>query len=225
MKAPTFSRICAHSGSSFGLEHHPLQCRGYRLSSMNSASAPHREVLPFRAALVGAAAACARPTPRVPKTGSVRRQLIAERIQHAVLAVASADVLQAEHADERSRPCRRAPSRPRACQSVRAKMPATKPQGGNSARPVLLQRIRRDDPREVERGVDRVVAGREIDTSGCVGGVSVGGFGQSAIRKCAAIAAEYACSVESVGGVDEAGHAQQVEQIHAVQQGTRPPCR
>ena len=54
MKAPTLSRICAHSGSSFGSNTTHFSPR-YRLSSMNSAGAPDRDVLVLVAELVGAA--------------------------------------------------------------------------------------------------------------------------------------------------------------------------
>ena len=154
MNAPTFSRICAHSGSSFGSN--TTHCVP-RNSDSSRNSAIRRTGTYFHSDPRSLSPSSVRaPQTTLPYTGNVRRQLTAVRVQHAVLAVADRD--REPTAPTRRPRCPPAPSRRRARRRCAAQMPATKPHGGKDRIGLALQRIRRIDPREVEAAIARFAA-------------------------------------------------------------------
>ena len=182
---------------------------------MKSASAAHRDVLPLRRQLVVRRAACARPRRRCRTPGSVRRQLIAERVELAVLGVGQRDrearprrsalaSLPAgafhtprvrvgagvDAGDEAARRERRAARPPAADRATRTH--------GKIERRVDARR-RRSWPAQRRRPPSRPFRSRA----------------QSTIRN-ARRSRQCCCSVCDRRGVGQAGHAHDVEQVDAV---------
>ena len=96
--------------------------------------------------------------------------------------------------------------------SVRAKMPATKPQGGKVAQRALLQRIGRPHPREI----DRRSSARRMPVSGAgapaLSDATVASGSASTIRNARRVAAMALQASRVSCAIGLAGHADEVEE-------------
>ena len=125
MNAPTFRRICAHSGSSFGSNTTHCVPR-YRLSSRKSAVRRTARYFHSRGQLVGAAQRAPAPD-HAPGDRELAQAVDAQRVERAVLEVGQLGGQAAAPLSVASRPAGVFQT-PRLA-SVRASTPATAPQG------------------------------------------------------------------------------------------------
>ena len=155
MNAPTFSRICAHSGSSFGSNTTHWVLR-YRLSSRNSAS--RRTGTYFHSSASTSSPRRVRaPQTTVPMPRKVRRQLMPRGLSRPFSASVSVDGRADARRPGRPR-CRPAPSRRRGCRRCGRRCRRSR-RRRRSRRLPHPATGRAADPREVDRGVPHRGAG------------------------------------------------------------------
>ena len=237
MNAPTLSRSCAHSGVVVGLEHRPLACRGSRLSSINSAS--RRTGTYFHWLAATSAPSSVRAPQAIVAVDRERAQAVEpERVEHAVLGVGQPVLELGRRRASRASVPAGAFHTPR-CAVGAGDQPGHGAAGANSARPEVVERVRRpgcagsrrrrSGPSTVRSPEIQSTAASRSPTSG---GGSISSDRAAALRRAPAAAAHtsFGLSVRGervrvagarAGGVRDAEQVEQVDLVERVHPGER----